>query len=342
MLATRMRMSSAVALVLPSGLIIPYDGVVAPNGWSLYTAANGKHIIGAGSTYAVDDNGAGTGSRNPTSNTKGSHLGNAGLFASTGVGGSGGWRYAGYFSAGSHTQTLASAITPITPYEQLVLIKSDEELNKIPQDGMILGIQDFSGLSVIKDNGRILKADSTITSNAGNISTGSVATNTYGNHSHQPVGLTTSPGPATKYKTAGSHSHTVTLALTYAVKRFYLSAWTNASAEFNLTNNMIGMYENTTPPDGWVLCDGDNGTPNLRDYFIQLDSAANDNQSAGDNTVNFNGTTSNDGSHNHITGGNGAQYAMYHGGNYGAHNHDFNDDKSWLPPYYALAFIMKI
>ncbi|HOA84226.1 MAG TPA: hypothetical protein PKN66_09755, partial [Thermodesulfovibrio thiophilus] len=32
---------------VPAGLIIPYNGTIAPSGWSLFTAANGRYVIGA-------------------------------------------------------------------------------------------------------------------------------------------------------------------------------------------------------------------------------------------------------------------------------------------------------
>lgn len=35
-----------------------------------------------------------------------------------------------------------------------------------------------------------------------------------------------------------------------------------------IKSNMIMMWNGTKPPDGWLLCDGKNGTPDLRDRFI--------------------------------------------------------------------------
>ena len=43
------------------------------------------------------------------------------------------------------------------------------------------------------------------------------------------------------------------------------------SAEFLVPSGFIGMWSGTIAniPDDWVLCDGNNGTPNLIDRFIQ-------------------------------------------------------------------------
>ena len=110
---------------------------------------------------------------------------------------------------------------------------------------------------------------------------------------------------------------------------------------------MIGMYESATPPDGWVLCNGSNGTPDLRDYFIKTVSSGNENTTgSGDNTININktGSVSHSNSHDHL--GNywiGVNSAGYVQGYANSHSHavSMSEALSYLPPYYALSFIMK-
>lgn len=94
-------------------------------------------------------------------------------------------------------------------------------------------------------------------------------------------------------------------------------------------------------PAGWVLCDGDNGTPNLLQRFIV---GAGDLYNVGDNggtiqhTHNFTG----DGHSHDLTGGaqiqSGTDFDDVVSVEVG---HGTTDLSIGLPPYYALAFIMK-
>ena len=95
-------------------------------------------------------------------------------------------------------------------------------------------------------------------------------------------------------------------------------------------------------PAGYVLCDGNNGTPDLRDRFIV---------GAGSSyAVNDSGGALN---HNHAFTGNGHTHTIPVGGAIGP-GANFNnvtspspatgttDNTAHLPPYYALAYIMKL
>lgn len=94
-------------------------------------------------------------------------------------------------------------------------------------------------------------------------------------------------------------------------------------------------------PAGWALCDGNYGTPDLRDRFVV---GAGDAYSVGDiggaNTHTHNFTTN---GHSHsIPGG----AAIQSGAGYGANTSIAVDTGQALyadgrPPYYALAYIMK-
>ena len=94
-------------------------------------------------------------------------------------------------------------------------------------------------------------------------------------------------------------------------------------------------------PTGWVICDGNNGTPDLRNNFVvgAGDTYAVD---AAGGSVNHNHAFTGDG-HTHELGV-GVQLAA--GPNFGILTNSANvtgttDNGSSLPPYYALAFIMK-
>lgn len=95
-------------------------------------------------------------------------------------------------------------------------------------------------------------------------------------------------------------------------------------------------------PDGWALCDGTNGTPDLRNQFVP---GAGDTFSVGANG----GATT----HTHGFVGNGHTHSIDFGGEMGA-GFDYTagttpssavgttDAGSSLPPYYALAYIMRL
>jgi hypothetical protein len=143
----------------------------------------------------------------------------------------------------------------------------------------------------------------------------------------------------------------------------------------------IIMWSGTvaTIPSGWFLCDGSNSTPDLRDKFIigarQDDAGAAKTNVTGALTVSggskdaiavshtHTGTTASNGAHTHafdfeaqssIAAGGGQTVADWPAAqngttaSNGAHTHTFTTDSAGssgtnanLPPYYALAFIMK-
>lgn len=123
-------------------------------------------------------------------------------------------------------------------------------------------------------------------------------------------------------------------------------------------------------PGGWALCDGDNGTPNLADRFVVGAGGAYAKGATGgsaDAVVvahSHTGSTSTEGNHRHSipfrqalpgngTGSTGAGGYVNSGdtvtGYSGNHGHGLSIDSAGesgtnknLPPYYALAYIMKL
>ena len=136
-------------------------------------------------------------------------------------------------------------------------------------------------------------------------------------------------------------------------------------------------------PSGWALCDGTNGTPNLRDRFVVgagstyavgatggADSVTLTTSQIPSHTHTFSGTTSTDGAHTHTittktrfsydtTGGSNAYGQDTPDGtgpnlvtnSGGSHSHTFSGTTAATgggtshenrPPYYALAYIMKL
>jgi hypothetical protein len=144
-----------------------------------------------------------------------------------------------------------------------------------------------------------------------------------------------------------------------------------ASSEFAIPSGGIIMWSGSVGglPTGWYLCDGSNGTPDLRDRFI-IGAGGSYGVGASGGSADaivvahtHTGTTSTVGDHAHPSlynvgacssaspQGNGAYVegaVQYTTGAAGAHNHTFTTNSTGqsgtnanLPPYYALAFIMK-
>jgi microcystin-dependent protein len=155
----------------------------------------------------------------------------------------------------------------------------------------------------------------------------------------------------------------------------------NDNKKYRIPTGGIIIWSGTSAPDGWKLCDGNNGTPDLKGRFILGQGNAPYNiigNKGGSEKVsltinnipahNHSGSTSTAGNHNHGIatrqddwndsggagpswgdGDNGA-YKAYHVSEYsGNHSHSFtthntggNQSHENMPPYYVLAYIMKI
>ena len=328
---------------IPTGLIIPYSGGAggAPTGWSIYNTADGKHIIGAGDTYAVNDNGVGNGQVTKTSVGSGNHGGSSNTFTSRN-------NNAGNANAGNHSHTMS--YTYVTPYQECYLIKAGAGLNSLPQNGVMFSQAALGGLTNIWTNGYIFKANNNVGTGGTNSITGR-STNTAGNHNHGTASGRSDAGKVSRYtgNNAGGHSHSsITATITNNLNKYLLSAWQNAAADFNLASSMIGMYESVTPPTGWSLCDGNGGTPDLRNHFIKPITSESEDSSEGNGTLSMTTGALTHGNHEHSGGfslspaGETARHATNASHpNHGGSSWVGATAYTWLPPYYALAFIKK-
>ena len=142
---------------------------------------------------------------------------------------------------------------------------------------------------------------------------------------------------------------------------------------------MIVMFTGSTAPSGWAICNGSNGTPDLRDRFIvgQGSSYSINNTGGSKNAIVVSHSHSvSDPGHNHsvsdpghshvvpLSNDGGSNCAMEQGDNRNERSQNTNSANTGisissantglsissqgssgtnanLPPYYALAFIMK-
>lgn len=103
-----------------------------------------------------------------------------------------------------------------------------------------------------------------------------------GAHFHGPGALGYGPGPfpapASRLAwSTGFHTHTeasITASFVKYWKQFTHITPVVSATDQDVTSGMIVMYTSSTIPDGWYLCDGTNGTPNLVDQFIGFNNAS--------------------------------------------------------------------
>jgi len=132
-----------------------------------------------------------------------------------------------------------------------------------------------------------------------------------------------------------------------------LAARVTALEAVRIQAGMIVMWSGSvaTIPQGWGLCDGTRGTPDLRDKFVvgarQDDTVAKTNvtgsltQTGGAASHAHTGTT--DSASDQLTSASQVAAGADYGNVIEGHQHTFTTDSaSGLPPYYALAFVMKL
>jgi len=331
--------------IIPTGLIIPYTGGAGgiPSGWVAYVAANDYYIIGAGSTYAVDDSTTGTDFIAVT-DTTGSHFGDVNPITTVANDG-GKWRNVG--DAGDHYHSFTINYEP--PWQGCYLMKAGADQLEFPSTSVLFtyGV-DKSAVSsnIWTTNSRLFRGDGSLTAGGTNTHNGSIS-DSQGAHGHGIQDSGDGSGSRAAV-TRGGHTHTVDITMVHSLRVRAMAAWSNAGSNISLNNygsQIIGMYESLTPPDGWYLCNGNNGTPDMRDCFIELTSNASAGSGSGDGTVTA--TTAGTLVHGtHYHGDNnedgGGDKTAYHNELIQMDSHSaLNDKHTWLPEYYALAFIMK-
>jgi len=339
---------------IPTGLIVFLNDTSIPANWERFTAPDDRMIVGAGSSYSIADQGGSdnAGSYSPSVSSAGNH---------------GGTSYMKRYNVnppssedrghtnifGLHAHSMGS-LTYSPAKQNVLLIKAQTDLSQFPINTVMPSGSSLSGLTNLTNySDKMLVSKDNLNSS---IKVASALVSSGGNHYHLIGGNSTAAGTFTAadhwvHNIAGNHSgggvgqsH-----ITDNIKKVLLSLWTNASAMFDPNLGMIGMWESLTAPDGWVLCDGNNSSPDLRDSFIKPVNSGSENLTpAGNNTINVAGFSVNhSASHNHYGSplgfGNYSYPAVHSNNDSFSHSHSIGAVSSiaYIPPYYALSFIMK-
>jgi hypothetical protein len=167
----------------------------------------------------------------------------------------------------------------------------------------------------------------------------------------------------------GNGTSAVNFVAPSTAKNTLTSNGTTWISESPFTTGMIMLWSGSIAsiPSGWALCNGSNGTPDLRNRFIVgagSTYAVGATGGSADSIVvshTHTGTTNTTGEHAHAVGGSFIGSGINSNGGYvfagsnvpttsaGIHSHTLTIDSSGssgtnanLPPYYALAYIMKL
>lgn len=345
--------------VVPVGAIGMLIGTTVPDGWEIFSAADDKYIVGAGATYAVGANGVSTTGPWTGTVTGGAHN-KADDFASPKAGASSVPSYynpasdTGAVGSHSHSWSVPSVTENILRRENILVRKIISDGLLIPTTVRVFGLSNIvtPATKNTSFNGRILMAKSA-SNNAGvSIQAGTAITTGSGNdaHQHYSTFLTTADtfggvGAvfARRHDTAGGpHTHTATVVPTFNPKRKKLCCF-ESGVDYEVVPGMIWLWSGSIGalPTDYVLCDGTNGTPDMRDFFIEFSDTSG--TSVGDNTMSLSASTSSVGHSHYGPQLTSVSIANEYGHGYTeSHNHSIGGNFSYVPKYYALAVIMYV
>lgn len=147
-------------------------------------------------------------------------------------------------------------------------------------------------------------------------------------------------------KNAGQHSHDVDLEIKLSARslKMVLHVITVHGASVP-TGGIVGFIGDEIP-SGWSLCNGENGTLDLVDYFIKFDGD-DDERQFHESEMHLKCTSTHTGGrHNHLTrtGSGSGTWQVYRGNHsidHGIHTHDINYSRTipFVPRHIKLAFI---
>lgn len=332
---------------IPAGLIImSVDGSV-PVGWSEFTYADGSFIAGAGNLYASSTSHPQS-AFTPlgiTSGTSGGH--NASLHTAavnqttysrratsiTDVTG----------SDGAHTH-VASITNYLPASHNIKLIQATTNMYDAPANGMFFSSQAIAGFNTFTSSS-FLASDISVTTPVALPAMIDYTCSSAGGHLHTELETESNTDTAILYNgvAKGAHTHTVSIVADDAFKHAVLKGLYKTYA-YSVTPGLIGMYAGATAPPRYSLCDGTNGTWDLRDCFIKFTTSTTSTASGTDQVTLSLVTNTKANSHIHggtlTTGYNGGTVPSASAAYANSHSHTLAEQTfSYTPSCFALTFV---
>jgi hypothetical protein len=255
-------------------------------------------------------------------------------------------------SVGGHTHTWTAAAATMDLYRRRhTFCKKSGAATTAPTSIMVLGLASVSHPNVARvltGAGRLVMPDTTV-ADAGTATQTLSATVASANMAHTHY---TSEGNQShdfapyvdivegSSESTWTHTHTANLTLTAAIKRRKLALY-GGTSDYPMVPGMIVLWDGGANPTKWVTCDGTAGTPDMRDFLLEIAAAGQEGVSAGDNTVAASATSGSYG-HSHWKSDRAdgpVPITIYHAGTV-YHDHTLSASLSYTPPWYALRFIM--
>lgn len=363
---------------IPKGAIVPYFGIgpITTAGWIEYTPADERLIIGADDARPPKTSG-GANSIKQTGYMAAAGAHGSGIALGTyTVALSGDSDFSpivqrdsdgvtGY-DRGGHSHNARTAWLNVEPKNTHVrLIKSTGEGESLPAEAGIFSVADMSGFGFdrVNDyNGTLFSSGS----NPGSVTgveqdVSGWTTETRGAHQHAVVNYSLNYNcSGTQYYTGTEGGHTHYGKFTAYMVRYnndgtyrdeaYLNTamalWKPAGYAYENAPGIIIMWEGASAPEGWAICNGQNGTPDLRNRFIKYAVPGTEGRRYGIGKLPIAVPTSTNGLHGHNnTTCRGAAYSVWKYKHRGLVEHRHPEHYKYLshlPEYYSLNFIMKL
>ena len=353
---------------VPAGAIAPLIGTTAPDGFSIYSDADGSNIKltdGSGA-LTIGDMG---GNNSVTINTAtdagtsahGYSIDTFWINAWDGSGSTGsGVRLRVYdpnITNGSHTHTI-SLVDQFVGHlrRRNILVRADADTNMVPSAVRVFGLLGLTAENLsqaLQFGGRTLQANDennlagvysrteTVTTDSKEVDHTHIDLRVVGN---APTALNFTPTYYDYETEVSAHAHSVPLLLTPSLKRVVVPLY-QGTQDYRVVQGVIFLWAGSlvSVPEDFTLCNGKLGTPSVEDDFLVMDGEGLPVRNAGNNTVTATATSYNAGSHTHR----GAAYSgstdnvteVEHSSDH-VHSHSVSISVAYEPVYYVLAAIM--